>query len=66
MKKTYIQPRIRVKVLTTESLLLGASNEVTRTTGNSDIIYGGGDNRPVRAGEKSIWDDKDDSSDWVQ
>lgn len=66
MKKIYMQPEIWVEVLSTESPLLGASNEVTSTTGNSGIIYGGGGNGPARVGESQLWDDEDDDSAWDQ
>ncbi len=61
-----MQPEIWVEVLTAENPLLSLSNEVTRSAGNSGIIYGGGGSGPARAGENNLWDDEDDDTDWDQ
>ena len=66
MKKTYMQPEIWVEELGTECPLLGTSNKVTSTAGNSGIKYGGGASGPARAGENRLWDDEDDDSSWDQ
>ena len=66
MKKTYMQPEIWVEELVTECPLLGESNRVTSTAGNSGIKYGGGFSGQARAGEGQLWDDENDDSAWDQ
>ena len=65
MKKTYMQPRIWVEKLDTESQLLATSKkQVTNVVG---LGYGGGGSGPARAGENDLWDEEeDDDTAWDQ